>query len=278
MSIISRDAVASLMEEAAEKLILPRFQKLQADDISTKSSATDYVTIADQEAEEWLTPRLGKLVDCPVIGEEAVASNPALRDLAGEGMVWTVDPVDGTANFVEGNDRFCVMISLAENGVPLQSWIWMPLQRELYYAAAGEGAHLLTAGISSALRAVATTTDLASILGGGSAKGLVDPLKSVIQKRLRAMPNHRSIGCAGVQGALLASGKDEFMAHGRCTPWDHAPVDLLCREAGCHAGMVGDGSAYHTANHGPFMVAANKAIWDYLADNLWADCRGDLLK
>ena len=50
-----------------------------------KISATDFVTIADQEAEAWLTPRLQAILDCPVIGEEAVALDPTLRAEAGKG-------------------------------------------------------------------------------------------------------------------------------------------------------------------------------------------------
>ena len=56
--------------------------------------------------------------------EEAVALDPTLRAKAGKGVVWTVDPVDGTANFANGNDRFCVMVALVNDGVPQQSWIY----------------------------------------------------------------------------------------------------------------------------------------------------------
>ena len=140
MRTIPRDAVGSLLAEIADLAILPRYQNLRDDDISTKSSATHFVTIADQEAEAWLTPRLQAILDCPVIGEEAVAFDPTLRAKAGKGVVWTVDPVDGTANFVNGNDRFCVMVALANDGVPQQSWIWLPLHRTLYHATAGGGA------------------------------------------------------------------------------------------------------------------------------------------
>ena len=69
---------------------------------------------------------------------------------------------------------------------------------------------------------------------------------------------------------MLASGSDDYMAHGRCTPWDHAPVDLLCREAGCHAADGCHGARYHTGDSGPFMITANQEIWDHLAGTLWA--------
>ena len=270
MRTIPRDAVGSLLAKVADSLILPRYQNLRDKDIDTKSSATDFVTIADREAEAWLTPRLQSIVNCPVIGEEAVAIDPHLRSLAGDGVVWTIDPVDGTGNFVKGNERFCVMVAFAVDGVPQQSWIWLPLERSLYYAIAGSGAEKVHNGSASRLCAVASSPTFSSLVGGGNVKGLEGEQKDLIQQRLRALPGRRFTGSAGVQASMLASGSDDYMAHGRCTPWDHAPVDLLCREAGCHAAMVATGAPYHTSNNGPFMITANQAIWNHLADTLWA--------
>ena len=270
MRTIPRDAVGRLLAEVADTAILPRYQNLRADDISTKSSETDFVTIADREAEAWLTPRLQSILDCPVIGEEAVALNPDLRDKAGTGLVWTVDPVDGTANFVKGNERFCVMVALASDGVPQQSWIWLPLERALYHAVAGGGAEKVLDGTTSSLSAAASSPSFDALVGGGNVKGLEGEQKDLIQQRLRTLPGRRFTGSAGVQASMLASGSDDYMAHGRCTPWDHAPVDLLCREAGCHAAIVTTGAPYHTGNNEPFMVTANQDIWNHLADTLWA--------
>ncbi len=48
--------VYQLLEQASEQFILPRWQRLAEQEIHTKSSASDFVTIADLEAEAWLTP------------------------------------------------------------------------------------------------------------------------------------------------------------------------------------------------------------------------------
>ncbi|NCW17003.1 MAG: hypothetical protein EBW38_17580, partial [Rhodobacteraceae bacterium] len=87
--------IAALLREAADRFILPRFQNLQSQDITTKTSDTDFVTIADQQAEAWLTPRL--LIEQPgfVIGEEAAALTPAIRNNIPSGYGWTIDPLDG---------------------------------------------------------------------------------------------------------------------------------------------------------------------------------------
>ena len=54
--------VCQLLEQASDRFILPRWQKLTEQEIHTKSSASDFVTIADLEAEAWLTPRLAGLL------------------------------------------------------------------------------------------------------------------------------------------------------------------------------------------------------------------------
>ena len=49
------DEVANLLREVGDTLILPRYGALEESDIDTKSGPTDLVTIADKEAELWLS-------------------------------------------------------------------------------------------------------------------------------------------------------------------------------------------------------------------------------
>ena len=264
-----RDAVGLLLQEAAERYILPRFRNLRDSDITNKTSATDYVTIADREAETWITPRLWQIVDCPVIGEEATATDPSLLAHAGDRQVWTVDPLDGTANFVKGNDRFCVMVSLVASGVAQQSWIWLPLKKVLFYASAGDGAHRVVGDVAQSVRAQATSTSFDALVGGGNVLGLRDPHRSEVQSRLRALPGRRFTGSSGVQGCLMVSGEDDYMLHTKCTPWDHAPVDLMCREAGCHVAMLDGEGRFNAAECGPLLIAANRQVWNHISQTVW---------
>ena len=52
--VVSDEAVLSILREAAERLILPRYQNLADTEVKTKTSATDFVTIADREAEAFI--------------------------------------------------------------------------------------------------------------------------------------------------------------------------------------------------------------------------------
>ena len=182
--------VAALLREAASTFILPRFGRLTDGDIETKSSPTDLVTVADREAETWLTPRLAGIVDAVVIGEEACAATPSLRGRTAESQAWTVDPVDGTSNFVKGNERFCSMVSLLESGVPVRSWIWLPLADELYYAQTGKGAFRSDLAFTAPHRLTLDGCDLAldDMKGGASIRDVAEPARTQMRDKLRALP------------------------------------------------------------------------------------------
>jgi fructose-1,6-bisphosphatase/inositol monophosphatase family enzyme len=58
---IDMEGVGDLLRQAGREIIMPRFRRLRVDDIREKAQA-DLVTIADEEAEAFLTPRLEALL------------------------------------------------------------------------------------------------------------------------------------------------------------------------------------------------------------------------
>ena len=73
-------AVLELMQETAAEVINPRFRALADGDVETKSHASDFVTVADREAEVMLTERLRAAnPDAVVVGEEAIFPAPFVR-------------------------------------------------------------------------------------------------------------------------------------------------------------------------------------------------------
>ena len=266
--------VADLVRAAGDRFVLPRYGVLADEDIATKTSPTDLVTVADREAEAWLTPRLRGIVDAVVIGEEACGEDPALREHAVAPLAWTIDPVDGTNNFVKAKDRFCSMVALLENGVPVRSWIWLPLQRRLYYAAAGEGAIMrLDDGGDHRLSLGARDWHIDMLNGAASVRDVEEPEKTRLRGILREMPGRWFPGSIGVLAGGIAEGSQHFLMHASCTPWDHAPVDLLCREAGAHAAMIDGGGRYNAGNRSGIMIAPDAAAWHMLHRHLWEDGR-----
>ena len=266
-----RKLVSNYLKKAADKFILPKLNNLRAAEVDIKSGPQDLVTVADKNTENWLTPRLLELQPGFCVGEEAVAETPSLLANAANGFVWSIDPIDGTNNYVKGASDFCSMVSLMWNGVPLQCWIWLPVSQTLYYAAAGAGAYKYRGGSCSSLLIGARPTNPGVMSGSGNAKGLEEPKKSTILRRMRTISGRRYVGSAGVLATRIADGEDDFLIHGRTTPWDHAPVDLLCREAGGHVAMVLDAEPFNARYEGPIMAVSSREGWRRLHNYVWRD-------
>jgi fructose-1,6-bisphosphatase/inositol monophosphatase family enzyme len=262
--IVDNEKVRRLIVEVAESEVMPRFEKLEAGDVSEKSPG-DFVTIADVASEQRLTPALRDLLPGSlVVGEEAVAADPAvLALLDGDDPVWVVDPIDGTANFAAGIPMFAIMVALIRRGETLAAWIHDPVKRITASAMAGEGAWcegkrmrvapgLAPDSMSGALSLRFGNRQLARRIGGRS-----NLVGSVFNFR-----------CTGHEYLALAGGKAHFALYNRLYPWDHAPGQLIHREAGGFSARL-DGSLYTPRETGGgLLLTPDAASWQALHDVL----------
>ena len=259
-----RDAVYDTIIAAAESAVLPRFQNLAEGEISSKTSPSDLVTIADREAEALLTDALTKILpgSC-VVGEESVSANPAvLQAIEGEAPVWIVDPVDGTRNFANGQTPFCVMVALALRGITVAAWIWRPIDSEMVVAFRDEGVRLFetNTGNNRPLH-VARPLAVTEMNGFVSFKYLSEEHRALARKNAKKMRRIQAIGCAGEEYLRIAEGRDHFAVFGSLHPWDHAPGSLIVEEAGGLA-VIG-GEAYRPTNRvGPLWIASSGHVFD----------------
>ena len=137
---LTTDAVLTLIQQVAAEVVTPRFRSLSESQIDEKKPG-DLVTVADREAEELLTAALlDAYPDAVVLGEEAYAGDEGLLGrfrAADHGF--TVDPVDGTKNFVNGSPDHAVMVSEVVDGEAVRGWIWQPEHEVAWVAERGAG-------------------------------------------------------------------------------------------------------------------------------------------
>ncbi len=95
------------------------------------------VTDADMQASKIISELL-EPTQIPVISEEE--NIPAYELRKNFNRLWLVDPLDGTKEFVKKNGEFSVNIGLIENNFPLLGVVYMPVIKEIYFAAPGIGA------------------------------------------------------------------------------------------------------------------------------------------
>ncbi len=257
------DAVSAIIRDVTEREILPRFRHLAKGDIREKNPG-DLVTVADIESEKRLTAELTALLPgSTVVGEEGCETDPGLLDaLAGDGPVWIVDPVDGTANFAAGKPCFAVIVAYVAHGETVAGWIHDPLADETIVAAVGEGAWIGETRLQVP-------------------QGLAIPdMTGSAPKRVRARVAARGTGrngtpvpgellqyrCTGREYMDLARGKLHFCRYGlRVKPWDHAAGLLIHAEAGGFSAIGDVGTPYSPVGGilrgAALMAAPDREIW-----------------
>lgn len=242
--------VSAAMREIASDVVLPRFRRLEAGDVEEKSPG-EIVSIVDREVELALGPRLLDILPgSRVVGEEAVSENVDLLENLGTGIVWLVDPLDGTSNFVAGSDDFAMMVALLRDGVAVGSWILSPISERFAVAEAGGGAY-----IDGRRTTVAKVRD-EGVMGVVKTRFLPPDFKAALAGRQeRAFLFADGSGSAGIDYPALVKGHWAFLLYWRTLAWDHIPGSLFLTEAGGQVARL-DGSAYRASDPRCGLLAA----------------------
>jgi fructose-1,6-bisphosphatase/inositol monophosphatase family enzyme len=256
--------IEALLRSVAADIVMPRFRALAAAEISEKSPG-DLVTIADQESEVRLAEGLAAILpEARIVGEEATVADPTLLDRLDDGLVWLIDPIDGTSNFVEGKSPFALMIALLDNGVREGGWIYDPVANRLCHALRRQGAFVdhqkvlaRETGAVQPVAALATTfmapEKRADVEARAAGKLIIAPIPR----------------CAGAQYPQIVLGEHDIALFERTLPWDHAAGALFLEEAG---GIIrrNDGGVYVTGDgRRGTLGASSQRVWDYTAQVLF---------
>jgi fructose-1,6-bisphosphatase/inositol monophosphatase family enzyme len=238
---VQTDDVLTLLQEVAEELVTPRFGALAKDQVSRKDLVAP-VTVADREAEARITEVLqGAYPGALLLGEEAVTADPTmLARFRGADHAFTIDPVDGTRQFVRGSPDHAVMLAELWRGEVVRSWVWQPQHRRAYVAERGAGAwadgHRLEPRQAGAALDVTGRRPVARA--------------AAVVRDLRVTGT-----CCGVDYPRLCEGAADYALYWRPRPWDHAPGSLLLAECGGVVGGV-DGRPYRPQADRPRVLVA----------------------
>jgi len=151
-----------------------------------------------------------------------------LKKKSEDGLLWVVDPLDGTSNYFRGIDQCCVSIALMQNESPLLGVIYNFNSNDVYYASKGNGAYLndikiKVSSISDKSSASLTTGFPAS----EKTKNTLDFLGD-----LSKWKKIRMFGSAALSCAYVASGKCDVYLEKGIYLWDIAAGICLVEEAG----------------------------------------------
>jgi histidinol-phosphatase len=163
-----------------------------------------------------------------ILGEEG--------GLTGDGgRRWIVDPIDGTAMFVAGDDRWLVLVALEEDGEIVAGVAAVPAQGTIWWAERGGGAHQARIGAEASARRLRVDPGGAGTPDGARLGVVPDdahvrpaewtmlaPLTAVAHKE--PWPTHAAL--------LVADGRLDVAVQTRGQIWDFAATSLIVREAG----------------------------------------------
>ena len=144
--MISDDIRAYLLSEAFNAAVRAGWEIMEVyknrDNyhISVKSDSTP-VTLADRVAHEKIKQSLGR-TRIPILSEEG--RQMLYDERRNWELFWLVDPLDGTVEFIKGNNEFTVNIALMADRQCVCAVVYVPYLKKAYVASKGVGSYLLT--------------------------------------------------------------------------------------------------------------------------------------
>lgn len=218
-----RKFAEALALEAAE-----RIRQAGRGAVVQEKAAGDWFSVLDADIELFIRQRIA--LACPdhgFLGEEGGAVGAG----GANDLIWVVDPIDGSMNFLRDFPHYAVSLALVQAGEPLVGCVVDPVRRELFSAARGLGAHCN----GQALRVGSPQRLLDAVAATVFPKPHAAFLPHYLQQLgavLGEVAGARRSGSMALDLAYLAAGRVDLFWERGMGPWDAAAGVLLIREAG----------------------------------------------
>jgi 3'(2'),5'-bisphosphate nucleotidase len=224
------------------------------------------VSIADRRASELIVAGLAAAFpDDPVVSEEL----PPPPGAFGGPRLWLVDPIDGTKDFIRGEDGYAVMIGLLAAGRPVLGVVHQPATERTFYATP-DGAWVTSGGgppAPLAVSAVASAAEVRLVASRSHRSPDIDRVK----ERL-GIDDEQNVGSVGVKLCLIAAGARDLYVNpqAKTKAWDTcAPEAILARAGGRLTDLLGAPIAYRDELvHRRGLVASNGRVHDEVVQKL----------
>ena len=237
----------------AGRFIAEQRETFSLSDVEFKGEQ-NLVSYVDKEAERMVTGELAALLpEAGFVTEEGMVASDTEKPL-----VWIVDPLDGTTNFIHGLSPYCVSLALCEEGEPVAGVVYEVTRDEMFYAWRGSYAYLngqrievsKVGSLSRALIAVGFAYGELS-----RSDGFVDSLV-----RFQNTTNGiRRLGSAAADLAYVACGRCDAFYHRGLSPWDVAAGALIALQAGARVTDYRGGENYI---FGREIIACSPLLYD----------------
>ncbi len=242
-------AVAISAAKKAGAIALRYFETSVARAVKADKS---FVTAADREAEAAIIAEIQKHFPAHgIMGEESGEKKTDTE------YQWVIDPLDGTANFVNGIPLFSVSIAVLKGGAPVAGVVYQPVGDSLYAAEKGKG----VSWRGKPVRVSNGGTEHAMISFGPGRKEK-ERLNRLFSSAEKFVKSKRYLGSCALELAYLARGGTEGFICLGLNRWDYAAGVLLVKEAGGKiTDFDGNPRVFGTSD---FFIASNGVVHDAL--------------
>jgi myo-inositol-1(or 4)-monophosphatase len=267
---IARQAGAYIREER---------RKFSLDSVERKH-AHDYVSYVDKGSERLIVSALRELLpEAGFITEEGTAEEVKSDEVKSERLLWVVDPLDGTTNFIHQYAPYAVSIALLQGKTVLIGVVYEICADECFYAWQGGGAWLCgmrsvecgTRSEECGVRNVecGMRSEKLRVSSQKMQDALLclqfpynsDAYKPVMKRLIDRLYGHvgsiRACGSAAMALCQVAAGRLDGYAEQYIGQWDYMAGSLIVMEAG---GTVTDYSGSSDFTQGNSVVATNGVI------------------
>ncbi|MBQ3174177.1 MAG: 3'(2'),5'-bisphosphate nucleotidase CysQ, partial [Alistipes sp.] len=228
------------------------------------------IPIADRMAHDTIKEALGS-TRIPILSEEG--RSMLYDERKNWELFWLVDPLDGTVEFIKGNNEFTVNIALMENNICISAIVYVPYHHKIYIAERGRGAWVMEDvapdaeasftydDIHSGIRSLPLTEQSHEVFRVAVSRSHQTPETHEHIAMLRATHPDLEIVEQGssYKFCLLAEGSvDYYIRTTTTSEWDTAAGELILLEAGgsTYAYPTGESLAYNKESlDNPWFVA-----------------------
>jgi 3'(2'), 5'-bisphosphate nucleotidase len=258
---LAREASVSILKFYREGVATE--QKIGVDSFS------EPVTAADREASRIIVT--GLAAEFPGDGILSEEEDDEIEIRASRPRAWIIDPIDGTAGFINHDGDFAVQIGLADKGDAVLGVVLMPFHDVLIYAVRSQGTFLVHAGGEPTRLTVSDTAELAQVKLAVSRNHPSKRMQRIIE-HFRFKKTIRR-GSVGLKVGLITDKRADLYIHPspRTKLWDTCGPQVILEEAGGRmTDLFGAEIRYdrrELANHNG-IVASNGQLHDVVIDEL----------
>ena len=234
-------SIAVKAARRAGDIIVRAIPRLEAVQVESKGR-NDFVTEIDKAAEADIIQTIRRLYpDHAILAEESGASGD-------NEVVWIIDPLDGTTNFMHGFPTFAVSIACQIRGRLEHAVVFDPMRQEIFTASRGDGAQLDGRRIRVSKQATMEGALIATGFPFRADSPWIDEYLAMLKAVMTKAAGLRRPGAASLDLAYVAAGRvDGFWELG-LKSWDTAAGSLLITEAGGRIGTL-TGDEYKQGGH-----------------------------